>query len=241
MNARLFAAVALWLAAPELAGAQALQCHVPPQVDAPAAPTPDGPRRMLPVAGYTLALSWSPEFCRAHQDDPKAALQCSGRMGRFGFILHGLWPESGPGRWPQWCSDKVPDPETLRRNLCLTPSPALLTHEWAKHGSCMARSPEGYFRAGNALFRSLSFPDMVRLSRKQGLTAGDVRTALGEATPFLRSESIRIKANRRGWLQEVHVCYGSNYMPTACADRGADDGVPLKIWRSFAGAGRVRK
>ncbi len=219
------------LALPLTAQAQALQCRLPPQIEAPALPQPDGPRRALPIRGYTLALSWSPEFCRGHQRDGRSTLQCGGQMGRFGFILHGLWPESEPGRWPQWCSDKPVAAETLRRNLCMTPSPYLLTHEWAKHGSCMARSPEGYFKAGAALFGSLRFPDMQALSRRPALTAGDLRAALRRSTPFLPAAAIRVTANARGWLQEVHVCYGRDFLPTPCADRGARDDEPLKIER----------
>ncbi|MEO0031235.1 MAG: hypothetical protein RIS94_993 [Pseudomonadota bacterium] len=160
-------------------------------------------------------------------------MQCSGQAGRFGFVLHGLWPESTPGRWPQWCSARPVPVETIRRNLCLTPSPALMAHEWAKHGSCMARTPEGYFRAGRALVRSLAFPDMAHLSRAEGLTAGALRGAMREATPFLPTEAIRVKANPRGWLEEVHVCYGADFFPAACTDAGLADDAPLKIWRSF--------
>ena len=152
-------------------------------------------------------------------------------MGRFGFILHGLWPEAEPGQWPQWCSDKPIAAETLRRNLCMTPSPFLLTHEWAKHGSCMARSPEGYFKAGAALFGSLRFPDMAGLSRRPNLTAGDLRAALRKATPFLPTSAISVAANGRGWLEEVHICYGKHFLPAPCADRGADDSDALKIER----------
>ena len=219
------------LALPLAAQAQALQCRLPPQIEAPALPQPDGPRRALPIRGYTLALSWSPEFCRSHQRDDRSALQCSGQMGRFGFILHGLWPESEPSRWPQWCSDKPIAAETLRRNLCITPSPFLLTHEWAKHGSCMARSPEGYFKAGAALFGSLRFPDMAGLSRRPNFTAGDLRVAMRKATPFLPMSAINIQANGRGWLEEVHVCYDNGFMPAACADPGAEDSAALKIER----------
>jgi len=210
---------------------QALQCRLPPQIEAPALPQPDGPRRALPIRGYTLALSWSPEFCRGNGGDGRSALQCSGQMGHFGFILHGLWPEAEPGRWPQWCGAKPVAAETLRRNLCMTPSPYLLTHEWAKHGTCMARSPEGYFKAGATLFGSLRFPDMIGLSRRPGLTAGDLRAALRKGTPFLPAHAIRISANGRGWLQEVRICYGKDFMPAPCADRGADDRETLKIWR----------
>jgi len=234
VNLRACLAGALLALLPALTGAaqaQALQCQAPQQVEAPALPQPDGPRRVLPIRGYTLALSWSPEFCHAHQGGEQASLQCSGQMGRFGFILHGLWPESEPGRWPQWCSDVPIAAETLRRNLCMTPSPSLLTHEWAKHGSCMARTPEGYFKAGAALFSSLRFPDMAGLSRRPALTAGDLRTALRKATPFLPTSAIRVSANARGWLEEVHICYDKDFMPTACANHGADDGAALKIER----------
>jgi ribonuclease T2 len=225
------AAVALFLALPVVVQAQALQCRLPPQIAAPALPQPDGPRRALPIGGYTLALSWSPEFCRGRQRDGRAAMQCGGALGRFGFILHGLWPEAEPGRWPQWCGAKPVAAETLRRNLCMTPSPYLLTHEWAKHGSCMARTPEGYFNAGAKLFGSLRFPDMIGLSRHPALTAGDLRAALRKATPFLPASAIRIAGNGRGWLQEVHICYAKDFMPAPCADLGANDSAALKIWR----------
>ncbi|WP_082697508.1 ribonuclease T2 [Novosphingobium fuchskuhlense] len=228
---RLRALAVAALALPALAHAEVPQCRLPPQVSAPALPTPDGPRRVLPIAGYTLALSWSPEYCRTRARDPGSAFQCGGELGRFGFILHGLWPESSPGNWPQWCEARPVPAETVRRNLCMTPSPGLIAHEWAKHGACMARTPEGYFKAGAALLRSLRFPDMIALSRRPGLTAGDLRGALRKATPFLPAAAIRVTANPRGWVEEVHICYGRDFLPMPCANRGAADDAPVKIWR----------
>lgn len=225
------AVLALVPASPALA--QAWQCHAPATVEVPPLPTPDGPRRVLPITGYTLALTWSPEFCRAHGGENDHALQCDGKLGRFGFVLHGLWPESTPGTWPQWCAAAPVPQRTVRGALCLTPSPRLIVHEWAKHGSCMARGPTGYFHAAAALFASLSFPDLAMLSRKDGLVAGDLRRAIVEATPALRPEAIRIKANPPGWLEEMHVCYSKDFLPAPCADRGVADDAPLKIWRSF--------
>ncbi|HEY6965418.1 MAG TPA: hypothetical protein VI407_09380, partial [Erythrobacter sp.] len=87
-------------AAPEPARAQAYQCRAPQVTRVPRI-TPDGPRRKSPITGYTLALSWSPEFCRTRADDPAHAVQCSGENGSFGLVVHGLWPESAKG-WPQW-------------------------------------------------------------------------------------------------------------------------------------------
>jgi ribonuclease T2 len=230
VNWRMLRAVVL-LALPVAAHAEVPQCRLPPQVSTPALPAPDGPRRALPITGYTLALSWSPEYCRTHGRDPRAAFQCGGELGRFGLILHGLWPESTPGNWPQWCEAAPLTAEIVRRNLCMTPSPDLIAHEWAKHGACMTGRPEGYFKAGAALLRALHYPDMMRLSRRPRLTAGDLRAAFRAATPSLPAAALRVKTNGRGWLEEVHICYDKDFLPAACADRGAEDAAPLKIWR----------
>ncbi|HEU4652097.1 MAG TPA: ribonuclease T, partial [Croceibacterium sp.] len=78
---------------PATAHAQAYQCHMPQgPVGVPAVPR-DGPVRQAPVTGYTLALTWSPEFCRTRAAAAVNDRQCSGRFGRFGFVVHGLWPE----------------------------------------------------------------------------------------------------------------------------------------------------
>ncbi|MET0252023.1 MAG: ribonuclease T, partial [Novosphingobium sp.] len=104
-------------------------------------------------------------------------------MGRFGFIVHGLWPQSGR-TWPQWCRKlTAPPPAAIRGQLCRTPSPALIAHAWAKHGSCMAAGPDGYFKVSNIVSDSLRYPPMERLSRDRTLTAGALRRAFAEANP----------------------------------------------------------
>ena len=215
--------------------AQGWQCRIPPQVSVPALPVPDAPPRVVPVTGYTLALSWSPEFCRTRKTDPASATQCSGTMGRFGFVLHGLWPEGRGGAYPQWCPvRRQPDAATLRRNMCSTPSASLLMHEWAKHGSCMTRDPAAYFDKGRTMFQAMQFPDMARLSRQEGLDAGMVRQALTLANPILRPETIKLLLSRNGWLREVHVCHSRAFKPMRCpGGNGPADRVPVKIWRTF--------
>lgn len=225
---------ALALALPAMAHAQAYQCRLPERVSVPPV-RPDGPARQVPVTGYTLALSWSPEFCKARGRDPAQAAQCSGGNGRFGFVLHGLWPE-GRGTSPQWCPTRRSlTPAELRRNLCMTPSAALLAHEWAKHGACMTSRPETYFKVARILWGSLQFPDTIRLSREDGLTAGRIREAFVIANPWLRSEHIGVSLNRRGWLEELRLCYGRNFRTVACDARrfGAKDSAPAQIWRGL--------
>jgi len=203
-------------------------CRIPPSVAPEPMPAPDGPRRTGPTTGTTLAISWSPQFCRTHPADP---WQCDGRLGHPGFVLHGLWADGLPGQWPQWCAAQVPSAETLRRNLCMTPSPRLLTHEWAKHGSCMAPTPEAYFAQARAAYAAVRLPDAVALSRKPGLTAGDLRRAFIRRNRGLTPASIRISASDGGWLQEVQLCADNAGRPKACMPQGMRDGDPLRIWR----------
>lgn len=216
--------------------AQGWQCQVPPQISVPPLPAPDAPTRVVPTTGYTLAISWSPEFCRTRKDDPRHATQCSGRQGRFGFVLHGLWPDGKGGKYPQYCPSRLlPDAQVLRRNFCTTPSADLMMHEWAKHGTCMGISPADYFAKGRELFQSLEFPDMARLSRTESLDVGKVKQALVIANPRLRPDMFRLLLGRDGWLREVHLCHSSKLKPARCpiGNAGPPDTVPVRIWRSF--------
>lgn len=196
-----------------------------------------GRTRTVPVTGYTLALSWSPEFCKGRETRAADHTQCSGSNGRFGFVVHGLWPE-GPvrGNWPQYCpTSGALTPAELRRNLCMMPSPRLVAHQWAKHGSCMVRRPETYFKVTRILWDSLYFPDMDGLSRKKGLTTGDIRRALAGANDGIEPQHIGIDLDNKGWLEEIRLCYAKNFRPTPC-DRGrfgAADRAPAKIWRGL--------
>jgi ribonuclease T2 len=222
-------------AASGTAHAQAFQCSTPrgpihvPQVQR------DGPVRLVPITGYTLSLSWSPEYCRYRQDRVADRRQCSGTAGRFGFIVHGLWPE-GRETWPQWCPAKRPlNTRELARNMCITPSAALLAHEWAKHGACMVRRPESYFKVTRILWNSLRWPDFDRLSRNDALTAGDVRKAFAEANAYWEPEHVGLVINERGWLVEMRLCYGRDFRPATCDARrfGPRDSAQVKIWRGL--------
>ena len=217
---------------PRPAHAQAYQCRLPQRIDPVPPIQPDGPPIRTPISGYTLAVSWSPEYC--HNDH--ASMQCSGRNGRFGFVLHGLWPESNSGQSPQWCAlTPRPSADLIRSNLCMSPVPYLIEHEWAKHGSCMSKTPEAYYRASTILWNSLHWPDADRLSRKDGLTAGDFRRAFVAENPDWRAEHVGILLSNNGWLKELRLCYGRNFMPTTCDRRrfGPADRHAIKIWRGL--------
>lgn len=222
------------LVLPGAVQAQAYQCRMPDRLVAPPIEQ-DEPTRRVPVTGYTLALSWSPGFCRGRESDPQHALQCSGRNGSFGLVLHGLWPE-GRNTWPQWCpTPRRPSPADLQANICLMPSTHILAHEWAKHGACMTRRPETYFKVSRILWNALRMPDLDFLSRREGLTAGDLREEWLTANPGWRGKRVGVLTTKGGWLREIKLCYGKDFMPIDCDKRrlGAGDKAPLRIWRGL--------
>lgn len=229
---RLFLALILVTLARPLA-AQAYQCRIPAQVDVPIVQS-DGPRRVLPVTGYTLALTWSPAFCRTREGQRDHAFHCSGGHGLFGLTVHGLWPNSGR-TWPQWCGSRQnPSSSEVARHLCMAPSPRLLARQWAKHGTCMARRPATYFRVTRILWDSLSLPDLDRISRQPELTAGDLRAQFAAANPGWSARGVGLVLDN-GWLQEIRLCYDRRFRPAAC-DRtryGPPDATALRIWRGL--------
>ncbi len=210
--------------------AQANICRIPTQLDLPAVRKPvDESSRVVTVRGYTLALSWSPEFCRNRGD----AVQCDPANGRFGFIIHGLWPEGEGREAPLWCPAAPIPRDVVRAQFCAMPSPQLIAHEWAKHGSCATRDPGQYFAASRKLFGAIRFPDMDTLSR-QSLTVGDFRRLLVGYNPTFPVEAINVEASD-GWLREVRICLNLKLRPEACPrtrSRSARDTAKLRIWRA---------
>lgn len=221
--------------APAAAQAQALSCSVPDRI---AVPRLEQPRRGEPVrkpkiTGYLLAMSWSPQYC-ADVRNPKSArdaFQCSGENGRFGWVLHGLWPETGNPGYPQWCRPAkiVPQP-VLKQHMCMTPSAQLLQHEWAKHGTCMSPHPAAYFRSAAILFRAMRFPDMRALAARPQ-TAGSIRRAFAAANRGVTAPMIAVSADRQGWLSEVRLCLGPRMRPVRCKpfQYGAKDARQVRV------------
>lgn len=212
--------------------AQSLSCALPPQIDRPRPDTPDTrtPRRILPTASYTLALSWSPQFCKTADSSP---VQCN-LPNRFGFVLHGLWPDGAGRDWPQYCRPvELLSDATIRSNLCATPSAQLLQHEYAKHGSCMDGTADDYFRRSTSLYRALRFPDMNALSRQPGLTAGALAAAIARLNRGIAPDAMRITTTRGGWLDEIWFCLDLKFGYVRCkpGTGGVSSSARVKIWR----------
>ncbi|HVF92827.1 MAG TPA: ribonuclease T [Sphingomonas sp.] len=235
MNRVAAALLAAPLALPSLANAQALQCSTAaaPTTVRPDRATAGQPVRRLPIGSYTLAITWSPQYCRDHARDASARFQC-GTGNRFGFTLHGLWPDGVGREWPQYCRSTALLPARIvQPMLCTTPSAQLIQHEWAKHGTCMpGTTPATYFARARSMFAQLQYPDMIALSRRP-LTAGGLAAAIARENPGLRADMMRVTATRQGWLDEIWLCYDRRFRATRCPAHagGLAPAAAVKIWR----------
>ena len=235
MRYRAILAATLLVALPAAAEAQALQCSVPAAVPRPRPDLPSAsqPQRVLPIGGYTLAITWAPQYCRQNGNRDSARFQC-GSDNRFGFTLHGLWPDGIGKDWPQYCKATPLLPRAvIAAHLCATPSAQLMQHEWAKHGTCMAGyTPARYFRQSTTLYRKLRYPDMDAVSRRP-LTAGGLASAIAGANPGMTAAMMRITADRQGWLDEIWLCLDTAFRYRRCPAHqgGVGPASAIKIWR----------
>jgi ribonuclease T2 len=229
---RLVVAILAVLGWSSVALAQAAQCVIPQSLPSARAESPPlGAVREGTAAGFTLALSWSPQFCRGRGDAAQFATQCAAATP-FGFILHGLWPENGRDD-PQWCKPVKPlSRDQLRQSFCAMPSVVLQQHQWAKHGSCITPDPARYFRVAGLLYNAIKAPDMDRLSRARP-NVGAFKAAFARANPGISPDMISV-TTERGWLEDVRICLGLNYRPARCprGTQGAAARSKLKIWRA---------
>ena len=229
---RRFLAGLLLLALPATAGAQTTSCRVPDRLAMPAAPERAGPSRTVPVQGYLLSLSWSPQFCRGRSAARLEPDQCGQGAGHFGFILHGLWPQGRGNAHPQYCRQAGPVPESVaRQNFCAMPSARLQQHQWTKHGACAFARADDYLAAGTGLYEALRFPDMKRLAQDRTLTSGKLAAAFAAANRGIRPDMVQVYTADGGWLREVRICLNKRFRPQPCRTRPSTSQT-VRIWVS---------
>jgi len=162
---------------------------------------------------YLLALSWSPAYC-ASRNGANDDLQC-GPGRRFAFVLHGLWPQYHNGRWPQFCSDEpgLRDPKVM---LDITPSPALVKHEWRKHGTCTGLTANAYFDLARKTFESVKIPSRFRGPTQYLIVSpAEVRKEFVAANPGLTPDALSVQCSSN-FLSEVRICLDRDLKPAPC-------------------------
>ncbi|WP_454758219.1 ribonuclease T2 [Caulobacter segnis] len=229
MKTALAASLAALLLASGAQASSLKSCAVPPVVTpAPSeVPPADEIHPEVPIAAYLLALYWSPEACRAGIPESDKKIQC--QANNFGFTVHGLWPNGPDKVHPRYCKPSPPmSPATVKANLCMTPSPWLLQHEWQAHGTCNWASPEAYFKKARKIREKLNVPDLDAGS-DQVMTAGEIRQAFVSRNRGVRPEGLNVRV-KDGRLTEVWVCMDIKYKWAACrGGNGAPDQAVVKV------------
>src|SRR5450631_3801838 len=163
---------------------------------------------------YLLSLSWSPAFCL---QSPSAA-ECNGPR-RFGFIVHGLWPQNEHG-WPENCAgSELPD-NVVQGISDLMPARGLVYHEWSAHGTCSGLDPADFFALLRRAYESIAIP--APFTRRSGAieqSPSAITAAFFQANPRLQPDSVVPTCSRQGAprLREVHVCFSRDLTPRACS------------------------
>jgi ribonuclease T2 len=166
---------------------------------------------------YLLALSWSPTWC----DGNPEAEQC--RPRRFGFVVHGLWPQYQAGGWPERCAapSKLPEP-VVKDMLPVMPSRTLIEHEWKKHGTCDGRSAAEYFGNVRQVFGRLVIPQSLRQpSQPQTLTVPEIEQAFSALNPGLTGDRLAVTCRGR-FLAEIRVCLNRDLEYADCGPKVRD-------------------
>lgn len=163
---------------------------------------------------YVLALSWSPQHCTTPAGR-RDAVQCGGARS-YSFIVHGLWPQYERG-WPQDCGGGATlSGMLIQETLDIMPSPKLIRHEWAKHGTCSGLAPAAYFALARKAFNQFRAPEAYgKPDREIYVSPAKYKTAWMDANPGLESSEFAVLCSGR-FLQEVRVCLDRNLNPRPC-------------------------
>lgn len=175
---------------------------------------PIGQNKKASIDYYTLVLSWSPAFCASQQKRyaenlPDAVQYQCGETQQFGWIIHGLWPQSAKARrvaeHPRFCQgDLKPLPrELIEEFMPESPDAKLLQGEWEKHGACAFKDARSYFEKQRELYQALSLPNYE-------LPRSELFRWLKKNNPILANKNLNARRN------ELFICYDLQWQLMDC-------------------------
>jgi ribonuclease T2 len=164
---------------------------------------------------YLLSLSWSPAFCLSSPGSP----ECNGPR-RYGFIVHGLWPQYEQG-WPEHCGAPGVVPDTAMESIAdLMPARGLVYHEWSTHGTCSGLNPAAFFGLVRRAYAEIAVPPRLENTREPlELTPAALGADFMQANPRLPPQSVVVTCSGQSTprLREVHVCLTKELEARACS------------------------
>jgi ribonuclease T2 len=165
---------------------------------------------------YLLSLSWAPEFCSQPGEAAKNPRECATGLDT-GFVVHGLWPQMSGGKDPEFCGSakKVSTP-VVNFILPYMPSPSLIQHEWAAHGTCTGLSQSDYFTAVLQARAAVQLPvQITALKETANETPSQIEAQFVGSNPSFPEGSFRTGC-RNGAFTEARVCFDKQLKPQLC-------------------------
>lgn len=158
---------------------------------------------------YLLDMPWSPEFCSIAD----TSAQC--QPPQQSFVVHGLWPQNNDGSYPVFCAQQQ-GPANPRENFDITPDLQLLTHEWAKHGTCSAQNPTRFFQMEHQAFASIHIPPAFdRVDHEISMSPSEILDLFYKANPQLPHGSLVVSC-RANHFTAIEACFTTGLRPMQC-------------------------
>ena len=180
------------------------------QLPATVAASDVGPRPPGAFDYYVMTLTWVPAFCAHRRSD----VECSKGLG---FALHGLWPQLNGGDYPTSCSNVALTAQQRGQFGGVYPDPAMIAHEWPKHGTCSGLAPAGYFAVSAADVKAVNIPAAYQSPRiLRSRDARAVKQAFIAANPDLPADGIRVSV-AGGMVSAVEICLTKQGAFQSCA------------------------
>ncbi len=167
---------------------------------------------------HVLAASWQPAFCETRPRKPECVAQTDDRFDATSFSLHGLWPQpmdnvycdvppdlraaDEAGRWTALPPLALDEPTRQALDRVMPGTASLLDrHEWVKHGTCHAETPETYYRNSLRLMEELNASPVRSLfaeSIGSPLSGREIRAAFDAAFGEGAGDRVHVICRRVG-------------------------------------------
>lgn len=167
---------------------------------------------------YVLSLSWSPTYCDSDAGQGNR-VQC-GTGKRFGWVVHGLWPQNERG-YPQDCEstegDRVPD-SIAREIMDIMPGMGLIGHQWRKHGTCSGLFMADYFALVRQAYDTIRIPPQVSSVRQPlQISPAALEQAFIRSNPGLAGSAVAVTCDSQR-VDEVRICLDTTLAFRACPE-----------------------
>lgn len=164
---------------------------------------------------YVLSLSWSPTFC-ALEGRARNNPQCADGA-RFGWVLHGLWPQFERG-YPSNCRSALRNPSRSDTAAMadIMGNSGSAWHQWQKHGRCSGLEFDDYFALARLAYDRVNRPEVLRnLDRAVTLPATLIEEAFLKTNPGWTPDMLTITC-KSGRIQEARLCLTRDLEPRTC-------------------------